>query len=92
MACANVFVTILALLTFAFVVWPNWGGDTATNWVVGLSMLFIILSVWGGMKCRCTDMCETKPAPTPVMTTAPKRKAVKRKPTKKKTTKKRKKR
>ncbi len=54
MACANSFITILALLTFAFTVWPGWGGETATKWVVGLSMLFIILTVWTGMECKCT--------------------------------------
>lgn len=59
MTCANIGLTLLALLAFSFTVWPAWGGETAMQWVVGIAMLLIIVIAWTGVHCKCQP-CPTK--------------------------------
>jgi hypothetical protein len=70
MACANTGITILALLNFAFTVWPNWGTPTTKMWVAGISSVLIIIFVWSGMECKCTASCKPEVSST---TSAPKK-------------------
>ncbi|MFH1803177.1 MAG: hypothetical protein ABH864_07060 [archaeon] len=52
MACANWLLTIAAVLIFGFAVWPGWGGVVATNWVVGISAIVVLIVAWTGVRCR----------------------------------------
>ena len=63
MVYANILLTVTALATFAFVVWPNWGGETVTNWVVGVAAVLTIVVAWTMVKCKCTPKEAPKEAP-----------------------------
>ncbi|MBD3318394.1 hypothetical protein GF342_00630 [Candidatus Woesearchaeota archaeon] len=49
MVCANILLTIAALLCFLAVVWPGFGA--ATIWVVGISAAVIVIVAWIGTEC-----------------------------------------
>ncbi|MBW3000110.1 hypothetical protein KY339_05550 [Candidatus Woesearchaeota archaeon] len=53
MVCANVLLTIAAILTFLFVVWPAaLAGEMVTRWVVGIAAVVVVVVAWTGVKCK----------------------------------------
>jgi len=58
MTCVNWGLTILAAVIFVFTVWPNWGGATATMWVVGIASVLIVIISWTGVECKPCRMAK----------------------------------
>ena len=52
MTCVNWSLTILAVIIFAFGVWPGYLGASATNWIVGIAAALIVLIAWTGVECK----------------------------------------
>jgi len=52
MTCVNWSLTVLAAVIFLFGVWPGFVGDTATNWIIGISAVLILLITWTGVECK----------------------------------------
>jgi hypothetical protein len=52
MVCANILLTIMAILTIVFAVWPTMIG--ATNAMYGLVVVAVIVLIvtWTGCKCK----------------------------------------
>ncbi|MFH1592937.1 MAG: hypothetical protein ABIB47_06240 [Candidatus Woesearchaeota archaeon] len=49
MVCANVLLSLAAILIFLSVVWPGFGN---MQWIVGISALVILIVAWTGCKCK----------------------------------------
>ena len=52
MVCANILLTIAAILTFLFAVWPGLAGEMVTRWVVGIAAVVVVVVAWTGVKCK----------------------------------------
>jgi hypothetical protein len=52
MVCANIILTLAAILTFLFAVWPGLGGEMVTRWVVGIAAVVVVVVAWTGVKCK----------------------------------------
>ena len=57
MTCANVLISIAAILNFLFVVWPKIGGAT---WVVLITSIVTLIVVWTGVECKYCKMAKKK--------------------------------
>lgn len=64
MTCVNWSLTILAAIIFVFGVWPGYLGAGATNWIVGIAAVLIVLISWTGVECKpCAMAKAAAPAP-----------------------------
>ena len=52
MTCVNWSLTILSILIFASVVWPGFGGEMVSQWIVGSSAVLILIVTWTGVICK----------------------------------------
>jgi len=52
MTCMNCLLTICSVLIFVFAVWPGYGGESLTNWIVGVSAVVILVVAWTGVECK----------------------------------------
>jgi len=48
----NLLLGIASILTFLFVVWPGFGGEMATKWVVGIAAVVVLLIAIFGVTCK----------------------------------------
>ena len=52
MTCMNWTLTVLSVLIFIFAVWPGYGTEVTTQWVVGISAVLILIVAWSGVECK----------------------------------------
>jgi len=55
MTCANIILTIFAILNFLFVVWPGIAGAT---WVILITSVLTIIIAWTMVECKA---CKAAP-------------------------------
>lgn len=52
MACANILLTIFAILMIVFTMMPNLLGAANTIWATVILAVLVIIIAWTGVKCR----------------------------------------
>ena len=57
MVCANIFLTVAALITFFFGVWPPIGGETLQMWMLVISSVATLILAWTMVDCKA---CKNK--------------------------------
>ena len=60
MTCMNCLLTICSVLIFVFAVWPGYGGEVLTDWVIGVASLVILIVAWTGVECKICSVKKKK--------------------------------
>ena len=50
MTCANILLSVAAVVVFLFGAWPRFGG-VATPWVLGVTAILVVILAWTGVSC-----------------------------------------
>jgi hypothetical protein len=52
MTCVNWTLTVFAIATFIFAMWPEIIGATAAKWVISVIAVLILIIAWTGVICK----------------------------------------
>ena len=48
------------MLIFVFAVWPGYGTEMVTQWVVGITAVLILIIAWTGVECKPCRIAKQK--------------------------------
>jgi len=52
MAYANWILTILAVITLIFAIWPSIAGAEGSKWIIVIAAIIVLIVTWTCVKCK----------------------------------------